>query len=290
MWLERTLLLLILLNAVQTQHCDFPESLCFDAEPALSNLDLLEAALENSGTPSNFTQPAELVSLINELSVAIKESYGKGYKTCADVPVGSPSGLYLLEGEFRDAIIAYCDMTYNGGGWLVFQKRFNNQTVFQRPWNSYKVGFGELASGEFWWGLDNLYRITNLMPHELTIILEDFNGRTVFANYKTFQIGDETELYRLNVLGPYNGTAGDGMRRCQNMYFTTTDRDNDLYTLNCAEVYTGAWWYSACQDSNLNGQYLNGNTTLYGKGITWLQFTGQDYSLKATKMMIRRIP
>ena len=38
---------------------------------------------------------------------------------------------------------------------------------------------------------------------------------------------------------------------------TTRDRDHDTYGSNCAQVYGGAWWYTACHHANLNGNYVN---------------------------------
>ena len=40
--------------------------------------------------------------------------------------------------------------------------------------------------------------------------------------------------------------------------FSTLDRDNDTWRNNCAERFKGAWWYTACLNSNLNGLYLRG--------------------------------
>uniref|UniRef100_A0A182Q6C6 Fibrinogen C-terminal domain-containing protein n=1 Tax=Anopheles farauti TaxID=69004 RepID=A0A182Q6C6_9DIPT len=297
MWFASSVLLLLLgtIHGGLAATCDFPQSLCFDSEPALTNLDLLEAAINAIGQiPDTFIKPDDLLALINQIIAKVKEaaSLGPGsYKSCADVPAGSPSGLYLLQGEFEKvAYYAYCEMSSYGGGWLVFHRRFNGQVDFLRTWSDYQSGFGDLKSGEFWWGLNNLYRATNLAPHELLVVLEDFDGVIVTANYNAFQIGGEAELYRLNVLGTYTGAAGDSLRRHLGSPFTTTDKDNDKFTLNCAQQSAGAWWYTDCHDSNLNGRYLNGPTSLFGKAMSWSTFKGPSYALKSARMMIRRLP
>ena len=52
-------------------------------------------------------------------------------------------------------LTARCDMTTDGGGWMVIQRRLPNGTVnFTRCWNDYENGFGDL-DGEFWYGLKN---------------------------------------------------------------------------------------------------------------------------------------
>ncbi|XP_034475331.1 tenascin-R-like [Drosophila innubila] len=68
------------------------------------------------------------------------------------------------------------------------------------------------------------------------------------------------------------------------MKFTTFDRDNDQYSKNCAEQFTGAWWYKDCNLSNLAGKYRDNN---HGKGVNWKHFRGHEYALKTAVMMIR---
>ncbi|MPC68276.1 Techylectin-5B [Portunus trituberculatus] len=55
----------------------------------------------------------------------------------------------------------------------------------------------------------------------------------------------------------------------------------------CLARYRGAYWYTACHSSNLNGYQYVGNHTTYADGINWYNWRGHHYSLKRTSMKIR---
>ena len=165
----------------------------------------------------------------------------------------------------------------------MFQRRQDGSQDFYLGWSEYKAGFGD-QTGEFWLGLDKIHRLTASRPSELRVDLGDWSGIKVYAKYGTFRVGDEHSLYKLSV-GSYSGTAGDSLAGHNNMKFSTKDRDNDVYSAgNCAGVYTGAWWYSACHSSNLNGQYLGNKAD--DKGARWSGFRGAT-SLRFTEMKLR---
>ena len=119
------------------------------------------------------------------------------------------SGVYTINPDGGNAMQVLCDMTTNGGGWTVFQRRLNGSVDFYRDWSSYKNGFGDLH-GEFWLGNDNLHRLTAAGNVSLRVDLEDFEGNITYAEYATFKVADQTDKYRI-VIGGYSGTAGDGM-------------------------------------------------------------------------------
>ena len=81
---------------------------------------------------------------------------------------------------------------------------------------------------------------------------------------------------------------GDGLGGHNNSGFSAKDADHDTYESNCAVAFKGAWWYTSCHSSNLNGIYHGGEHDSYADGVNWSAWRGQYYSLKTTEMKIRR--
>ncbi|MGH0148522.1 UNVERIFIED_CONTAM: hypothetical protein FKN15_024214 [Acipenser sinensis] len=150
-------------------------------------------------------------------------------------------------------------------------------------------GFGNI-DGEYWLGLENLYWLTTQEDYKLLVLMEDWQGRQVHAEYDSFRVEPESDSYRLR-LGHYQGDAGDSLSWHNNKAFTTLDRDRDAYTGNCAHYQKGGWWYHMCAHSNLNGVWYKGGhyRSRYQDGVYWAEFRGGSYSLKKVTMMIKPI-
>ncbi|XP_046286236.1 tenascin-R isoform X3 [Marmota monax] len=193
------------------------------------------------------------------------------------------SGVYtiFLNGELSQKLPVYCDMTTDGGGWIVFQRRQNGQTDFFRKWADYRMGFGSLED-EFWLGLDNIHRITSQGRYELRVDMRD-GQEAAFAYYDKFSVEDGRSLYKLRI-GSYNGTAGDSLSYHQGRPFSTEDRDNDVAVTNCAMSYKGAWWYKNCHRTNLNGKY---GESRHSQGINWYHWKGHEFSIPFVEMKMR---
>ncbi|XP_034475405.1 ryncolin-1-like [Drosophila innubila] len=225
--------------------------------------------------------------LLNDLGKKTELHHLRSHeRNCAEATVNSKSsGIYeiLIPSYSKHPFRVACDADTRGGGWTVILSRMDGSVDFYRKWNVYKKGFGDL-DGEFFLGLDKIHALTAVHSQELLVILEDFEGVEKFETYEKFAIGDEDELYVLHTLGRANGTAGDSLRVHHCSKFSTFDNDNDLDSVNCAEMYTGAWWYKQCHDSNLAGKYKD---IVYNKGVIWNTFRGSYYSLKKAVLMIR---
>ncbi|KAM4635374.1 tenascin isoform 2-T2 [Polymixia lowei] len=195
------------------------------------------------------------------------------------------SGLYTiyLGGEESQPVQVYCDMTTDGGGWMVFLRRQNGKLEFFRNWKNYTNGFGNM-NDEFWLGLSNLHKITASGQYELRVDMRD-NGETAYAQYDKFTIAEPRTRYKIHV-GAYSGTAGDSMTYHQGRPFSTYDNDNDIAVTNCALSYKGAFWYKNCHRVNLMGKYGDGS---HSKGINWFHWKGHEHSIQFAEMKIRPV-
>ncbi|KAM3863869.1 microfibril-associated glycoprotein 4-like [Diretmus argenteus] len=204
--------------------------------------------------------------------------------------VSKKSGIYTIY-PFATPVQVYCDMDTAGGKWTVIQRRMDGTVNFYRPWEQYKVGFGN-TSGEYWLGLENMHLLTKnnkKRKYELRVDMEDFQGNKVFAQYSSFSVGSEADGYKLHVSGFKNGGARDSMKYHNGQKFSTFDKDQDTHKINCASRFVGAFWYVPCLHSNVNGVYLWGKTPHHAMGVVWHTWKGQNYSLKTVSMKIRQI-
>ena len=209
------------------------------------------------------------------------------YNDCKDALAQghTTSGVYHIQPDSQPAFQVYCDLTTDGGGWTVFQRRMDGSVDFYRNWFDYWQGFGSL-SGEFWLGLDKIHRLS-ITGTELRVDLRDFEGNSAYAKYTNFSVGDSASKYHLSVSG-YSGTAGDSLAWHNGQRFSTRDQDNDACNdCSCSQLYKGGWWYSACHHSNLNGLYHGGPHSSYADGVNWWTWKGHNYSLKFTEMKVR---
>jgi len=255
-------------------------------QPGVKGIPGDEGPRGMKGDKGNTESVAALTIELNEVKEQL--SYLLKPLDCYDIKLKSPqstTGVYRIYVNRMDyqGVEVYCDMETDGGGWTVFQRRFNGSVDFYEGWNSYVYGFGSVR-GEFWQGLEITHKLTSRGKYDLRIDLSDFEDQAVYAHYDSFSIGSGLG-YQLSI-GKYTGTAG-GNGLYNNQPFTTKDRDQDTKKTNCAVDYHGAGWFIACHRSNLNGKYLSGKTTEYATGMVWEPWLGFHYSLKTSQMMFR---
>lgn len=111
------------------------------------------------------------------------------------------NGAYSIDPDGAGANAAFnvlCDMTTDGGGWTVFQERYNGAQDFYLGWTSYVNGFGTPGSAEYWLGLTKLNAIAGTNK-ELYVAMTRNTGTTAYAKYSAFNVGTAATNFTLSV-------------------------------------------------------------------------------------------
>ncbi|NWX60463.1 FGL1L protein, partial [Promerops cafer] len=199
----------------------------------------------------------------------------------------SRDGLYIIQPK-EEPIVVFCNM--QDGGWTVIQHITANSTVdFDRTWQDYKYGFGSVHENH-WLGNEYMHQLTgSSVQYILGVKLVNLNAEVKWGQYEPFLIEGEESQYRIRV-GVYKGNATDALTLDTEAYlhdnqkFTTKDRDNDNYFMNCAKLELsgipgGGWWYDACAGANLNSRNV----------IYWQKDCNKQRPCKFAWMMIKPI-
>ncbi|KAJ8279069.1 hypothetical protein COCON_G00061350 [Conger conger] len=201
------------------------------------------------------------------------------------------SGIYPIKPNQSEPFNVYCEFTPEGAS-TVIQRRQDGSVDFNQTWEKYEDGFGDLSK-EFWLGLKKIHSIARQSDSDiLQIKLGDWKEQKRSIEYQ-FSLEGPDSNYTLHLTHLF-GDLTDAMTNQTGMKFSTKDRDNDNHReINCAESYTGGWWFNACGETNLNGNYIwvrpRGRTERR-RGIYWKPERGHSYSLKSTKISIRHTP
>jgi len=220
--------------------------------------------------------------------------------TCKDIYDSglTTSGLYKLNlNDGKGEFVVFCDMSLQGGGWTVIQRRVDNTTSFNRNKAEYEVGFGKF-NANFWLGLEKIKRLTdyNGETFELYIGVQSFDTSLEFGHvmYNSFSLGSASLNYKLHVSSiDSSSTMLDSLVTVHDGEgFSTPDNDVDSFSgTHCAMEMSSGWWFHSCRDSQLNGvYYYDGNhpTTTYD-GIVYKGFQSETKSLKTTVMAVRPV-
>ena len=138
---------------------------------------------------------------------------------------------------------------------ILVQQHFGGTTFFNRTWNEFKVGFGDVTDN-YWIGNDRLHELTKYGQYKLRVDLQlKSNQQWYWAEYSMFRVDDELTGYKLNI-GGHSGTAGDSMANINGMKYSTRDRDNDNWQNTCATEANhgdgGGFWYKDCSHNFIN--------------------------------------
>lgn len=201
---------------------------------------------------SEFSKLTEIDSMLQEKEqelFRLKEQILKMEELATSCSFYGDSNIHNIKLPNFGTFPVLCNSDIAGPGWTVIQQRINGKEDFNRSWEAYKNGFGNLT-GDFFLGLEKIHRLTVNRANTLYIYMERFAGTSFYARYSKFTIAGEDDKYRLLSLGHYSGTADrDRMRKGEHQKFTTFDSQNDIHEdYNCAENFLGGWWYKGCAD------------------------------------------
>ena len=188
--------------------------------------------------------------------------------SCCDLKTFLASGVYKVnKGTFDKDALAYCDMTTDGGGWIVIQRNKKNSAVnFNRPWVDYEKGFGDLNT-EFWYGLEELHCLTQRGNWEMRVDFQKSDSTWSYLRYTQFSVGSANDEYPLTV-GGYSGSISSSYALYFNgQKFSTPNNDNDKSSSNCAASDRSGWWQYNCRHINLNYQppQIYGNNVIFSE-------------------------
>ena len=175
-------------------------------------------------------------------------------------------------------------MGLDGGGWLVFQRRFDGSVDFNsKEWDAYKEGFGNVY-GEHWLGNKWLNLLTASEKYDYLVWAKAFDGDIAMKKMLGVKVEDETQGYRITFEEEGNYFSPNfqyGMTNMNGQKFSTAKIQNHISTSsNCGQKY-GPWWHRSCHSEAMNGPYSTTGTPVYfGNGIMWYYFKTLEISLK----------
>ena len=197
--------------------------------------------------------------------------------------------------QTSDPLDVYCDFDDLNIAWMVLMRRRNFNLNFNRTWQEYKEGFGDMANGgDFWLGLEKMNLITSQSSPGFTlwIVLRDDSDIPRIWGYSQFSVGPESEGYELKISG-FHGEMNDYMYANRSPYehhfdfpgdrpysrqFETKDRisESSINDVNCAKMNRtnyrlggGGWWFTKTKSRSSYENYGCGRVNLNAEKPQW---------------------
>ncbi|CAH1792723.1 unnamed protein product [Owenia fusiformis] len=164
-------------------------------------------------------------------------------------------------------LLAKCE-----GQWLVVAHRFDGSIDFNRTWNEYKAGFGNI-SGEFFIGLQALFRLTLRNTFMVRFEMINNSGIMIYLENDGFTISDEHDRFRFSVHDFWENRRNGSFAYMPNTRFSTWDNDNN-HDISCVQQTGGPFWHSHSADKC---------------DTTWPSYIFGQFKFKDMKMMIKLV-
>ncbi|XP_067310306.1 angiopoietin-related protein 3-like isoform X2 [Pseudorasbora parva] len=192
------------------------------------------------------------------------------------------SGLYAIKPYKSETFLVNCEFTEEGV-FTVIQHRHDGSVDFDQSWEKYEDGFGDFSS-EFWLGLKKIYAVARQGHSLLHVQIEDWRKEKHFMVYQ-YVLEDAASNYTIH-LKLQSAESSTLVDELTGFRFSTKDHNNRNHDPNCAQDYTGGWWFSICGDINLNGKCIQSRPRK--KGTHWKPGRGTT-SFKASKISISHL-
>ena len=170
-------------------------------------------------------------------------------------------------------------------GWIIIQRRVDASVSFERSWDEYAAGFGDV-DGSFWLGLDAIHDLTEAQPMSLQIDIVPYNILAVSIPYQQFHVGDAASEYLLTITSDTPGY--DSLYTSMNYHsgrkFSTYDHGSF-----CAQTFRAGWWFNSCHKLNLNGVYGGASDLTVSNMIMLYLSDNRCEPIRTVTMKIRAI-
>ena len=237
---------------------------------------LLLSAAVALGEAYNYQQCQEKYTYYREQLMTLRASCtAPVFHTCCDLKnifYLAKSGVYEINHPCsgdndvgQSKVFAYCDMVTDDGGWIVIQRRVDGSLPFNRTIKEYENGFGD-PSGEFWYGLRNIYCLTTSGHTHLRIDFKYENGNTGYVEYTNFYISPKESSYYSSAPKLLRASPGAGTRfytNGYNRYFSVQSLPGVIWSYKTS-YNVGGWW-DAYAPGNPNGPGRSRNETAYAQ-------------------------
>lgn len=155
------------------------------------------------------------------------------------------SGVYSIKTGGFSSSHAWCDMTTDGGGWLVIVRRSSDEVDFDLLLEEYEDGFGNIE-GDFWFGLRSLQALTSRRSYEMRLDMYHQPNDTessVYAHYSSFNVSNPNYTLRIGNFSGSNENLTNSLNQFNERPFSARKTKIDTSSI-CSTMLKAGWWFT----------------------------------------------